>query len=75
MSLPNREQTRRDATYENAVRYLIENGWRREEQGSGWWWKDGMNEATLGEALEQQLDADGLDQRVAVSDEPQEFWG
>lgn len=45
--------------------YLQTKGWRREELGSGWWWKDGCEEATLGGALEQ-LDLDGVDQRVAV---------
>ena len=61
--------------YSSAVGYLILNGWRRQEYGSGWWWKDDKEEATLGGALEQQLDADGIDQRDAIPDEPQEFWG
>jgi len=61
--------------YEAVVDYLVSNGWRREELGSGWWWKDGREEATLGGALEQQLDADAIDQRDASLGEPQEFWG
>ena len=61
--------------YEHAVRYLIANGWRRQELGSGWWWKDDGEEATLGGALEQQLDADSIDQRGALVGEPEEFWG
>ncbi len=74
--MTDREQTRRDAPYECVVRYLIENGWRRQEQGSGWWWKDEAEaESTLGGALEQQLDMDGIDQRNALADEPQEYWG
>ena len=61
--------------YASVVEYLLGNGWRREELGSGWWWRDGFEEATLGGALEQQLDADKLDQRDALDGEPQEFWG
>lgn len=62
--------------YSNAVSYLIANGWRRQELGSGWWWKDDCEEeATLGGALEQQLDADEIDQRDAIPDEPMEYWG
>jgi len=62
--------------YSDAVAYLVANGWRRQELGSGWWWKDGcQEEATLGGALEAQLDADGIDQRDAIPDEPEEFWG
>jgi len=35
--------------YAAAVTYLLGNGWRRQELGSGWWWKDGCEEeATLG---------------------------
>lgn len=65
-----------DAVYSAVVGYLVLNGWRRQELGSGWWWKDGCREeATLGGALEQQLDADGLDQRDAITDEPAEYWG
>lgn len=62
-------------TYEAVVRYLLAKGWRREELGSGWWYRDGFEEATLGGAFEQQLDADQIDQRDAVAGEPQEFWG
>lgn len=61
--------------YAPIVRYLVARGWRRQELGSGWWWKDGGEEATLGGALEQQLDEDGIDQRNAIPYEPQEFWG
>ena len=62
--------------YAVCVTYLIENGWRREEPGSGWWWKDeAESEETLGGALEAQLDVDGIDQRNAIEGEPAEFWG
>lgn len=62
--------------YEVVVNYLQATGWRRERLGSGWWWKDGCEEeATLGGALEQQLDLDGIDQRDAVPGEVEEFWG
>jgi hypothetical protein len=54
---------------------LLSKGWRREELGSGWWWREGMEEAPFGEALDAQLEADGLDLRVMLTDEPQEFWG
>lgn len=61
--------------YEGMVRYLVANHWIREELGSGWWWKDGFAETEFGEAVEQQLKADGIDCRVMLPDEPAEFWG
>lgn len=61
--------------YLSMVTYLVAKGWRREELGSGWWWKNGFEEATTGGAVEQQLDADNIDQRDAVMGEPEEFWG
>jgi hypothetical protein len=61
--------------YRPVVSYLHSRGWRREELGSGWWWREGFEEATLGGALEQQLDADGINQRDAIPYEPEEFWG
>jgi len=64
-----------ETIYEPIVRYLVARGWRRQELGSGWWWKDGAEEATLGGALEQQLDQDAIDQRDAIPYEPEEFWG
>lgn len=64
-----------DEVYFPAVAYLVSRGWRREELGSGWWWREGFEEATLGGALEAQLDADEIDQRTAIPDEPEEFWG
>lgn len=62
--------------YDLACRYLIDNGWRRQEEGSGWWWKDDApeGEATLGGAFEQQLDLDGLDTRLRRVWEPHEYW-
>ncbi len=73
--MTNRERIRPAAVYEAMVEYLSVNGWTREERGSGWWWKDGCEEeATLGGAVEQQLDADGIDQRVMLPREPQVFW-
>jgi hypothetical protein len=64
-----------DALYEASVRYLIEKGWRREELGSGWWWREGMNEGLLADALDQQFQADGVDFRRMLPGEPEEFWG
>lgn len=61
--------------YAAVVAYLLANGWRREERVSGWWWKDGEEERTLGPALEAQLDADEIDQRIMLPGELQEFWG
>ncbi len=63
--------------YEDIVRFLIANGLRREELGSGWWWGEAIkSESGLGEAVEYLLrDEHGLDLRKAISDEPQEFWG
>lgn len=63
------------ALYEQMVRYLVAHGWRRQEAVSGWWWKDGMDEAVTSDAVFQQLDADGVDTRVMLDGEPQEFWG
>lgn len=64
-------------TYEAVVRCLIANGARRQELGSGWWYGGAaiQEEATLGVAFEQLLDACGIDQRDAVEGEPEEFWG
>jgi hypothetical protein len=51
--------------YHNVVLYLQRNGWRREEKGSGWWWSETEPELiTMGEALDKQLLADGVDLRV-----------
>lgn len=61
--------------YEACCRYLVENGWRREEEVSGWWWKDGENDAEMGAALDAQLYRDRVDLRVRHSWEPEEFWG
>jgi hypothetical protein len=62
--------------YEACVRYLLAHGWRREEYGSGWWWKDDhSSEADLEEAVGLQLRAEGVDLRTMLPDEPQEFWG
>lgn len=43
--------------------YVADNGWRREKPGSGWWWSDNGDEATIGEAVEKCFDAAGLDTR------------
>lgn len=61
--------------YEAMVRYLIATGWVREEEGSGWWWKDGFEEAVTGTAVDQQLEADGIDHRTMLANEPKVFWG
>jgi hypothetical protein len=63
------------ALYDAMARYLIAAGWRREELGSGWWWREDQDESRIGEAVETQLRADGVDTRTAVAGEPQEFWG
>lgn len=61
--------------YGAAVGYLVKHGWRRMELGSGWWWREGFEEATVGDALDQQLEADGIDFRTALIGEPEEFCG
>lgn len=62
--------------YDAMCRYLIANDWRRQEEESGWWWKEDApeSEATIGGAVEQQLDLDGFDTRVMRPWEPYEFW-
>lgn len=60
--------------YGSVVAYLVAHGWRREGPGDGWWWRDGFEEGTLGQALDVQLEADGIDTRKMFADEPQEFW-
>jgi hypothetical protein len=62
--------------YDLMCRYLIDNGWTRQEEGSGWWWKEDApeGEGTIGGAVEQQLDLDGLDTRIMRAWEPYEFW-
>jgi hypothetical protein len=42
--------------------YLKHCGWQRIEPGSGWWIRAGA-EYTLGEAVEEQITADGVDTR------------
>lgn len=44
--------------------YLAHCGWQRVESGSGWWWTERFGECTLGEAVEEQMHADGVDSRV-----------
>ena len=63
--------------YEACVRFLIANGLRREELGSGWWWGEALgSESGLGEAIELLLaERHGLDLRKAIPGEPEEFWG
>lgn len=57
--------------------FLQENGLRREELGSGWWWGDAVqSESSLGEAVELLLaEKHGIDVRNAVPGEKQEFLG
>jgi hypothetical protein len=50
--------------YAAMVDYLEENGWHREEPGSGWWLHSGYAyEETIGRAVEEQLREDGIDTR------------
>ena len=62
--------------YATMVGYLVASGWRREEAGSGWWWKHDApdGEAVIGGAVEQQLELDGIDLRTMLADEPGEYW-
>jgi hypothetical protein len=55
------------------VAFLVARGWRRQQEGSGWWWREKYGEATLGFAVEQEID-DELDTREMVVGEPREFW-
>jgi len=63
--------------YEAIVSFLIANGLRREEFGSGWWWGEAVEvESGLGDAVEYLLQSKfELDLREAIPNEPQEFWG
>jgi len=62
--------------YVAMVTFLIAHGCRREELGSGWWLSADLGEEMLmGAAVERLLESSGLDLRVAIPDEPQEFWG
>ena len=62
--------------YAAMVEFAQENGLRREEFGSGWWWGDKLpTEATLGPAIEELLSQHGIDTRDAVPGEVTEFWG
>lgn len=56
--------------------FLTENGLRREEQGSGWWYGNAVREEmTMGPAIEELLSQKGIDTRDAVPGESTEFWG
>jgi hypothetical protein len=65
------------ALYREIVMFLLDNGLRREELGSGWWHGDALqSEAGLGEAVELLLaERYQLDLRKAIPGEPEEFWG
>lgn len=67
--------THAGVVYSAAVGYLILAGWRRQEKGSGWWWKEGFDDCTTGTALEEQMHSDGLDLRASIDGEPEEYWG
>ena len=45
------------------VEFIEERGWSRMEEGSGWWWKLGAEEGTIGECVEWELDEAGIDTR------------
>jgi hypothetical protein len=66
--------TRSQALYRTLVVYLRESGWLREERGSGWWWRDGFTEGTIADAVQQQMEVDGIDSRLMIDGEPPEFW-
>lgn len=63
--------------YQQMVEFLVQNGCRREEEGSGWWYSAELpGEALMGSAVEHLLQEKyGLDLRDAVPGEPREFWG
>lgn len=45
--------------------YLTQNGWYRDEPGSGWWWHSQYGEeGTVGDAVEQQFDVERIDTRM-----------
>jgi hypothetical protein len=50
--------------YAAMCEYLAQNGWQREEPGSGWWFHDKFDEGTIGDAVFQQLEADNIDTRM-----------
>jgi len=50
--------------YADMVAYVEASGWRLMEEGSGWWLEPQGGEASIGEAVEIQLSADGIDTRV-----------
>ena len=65
-----------DDLYTAVMLFLDERGWRREELGSGWLWKeDAEADCTLSGALDHEFEAAGIDCRVAVPGEHEEFWG
>jgi hypothetical protein len=75
--LPTPQGTTPDAAralYRAMVIYLRAANWRREEPGSGWWWKPNTEEAVIGEAVMEQLRVDGIDTREMIDGEPPEFW-
>lgn len=62
--------------YQAVCKYLYDNGWMREEYGSGWFWKQGHEECLIGTALDFQL----LQDNIELRDEPSGlqspgYWG
>ncbi len=49
--------------YEEMCAFLGLNGWRRTAPGDGWWHSLDGDEATIGEACERELEAQGIDTR------------
>ena len=62
--------------YADICLFLHDNGLRREEKGSGWWYGDVLpDEMTMGPAIEELLSQKGIDTRNAVLGESKEYWG
>lgn len=63
--------------YAAMVLFAQENGLRREEKGSGWWYGSAVeSDVELGEAVQILLmERHGIDVRESVPGEPEEFWG
>lgn len=70
-------EVRLHALHEAMVAFLYENGWTREEPGSGWFWHQSYGEeCTLGDAVQTELERHSIDTREEPGNlKSPSYWG